>query len=133
MSERPSIADVVQESEKLQAVIKELLETHFLLPGVFHPLAYIRDAEKIECSWERRKTRLNTVAMGVSLYNKMFAERVRSLLNGHDATATDETKHALGVWEAQTTKRFPDEYDDIEYICRTLGQYLEFMNRKSQE
>jgi hypothetical protein len=71
--------------------------------------------------------------MGVSLYNKMFAERVRSLLNGHGATATDESKQALGEWEAETKKRFPNEYDDIEDVCRTLGQYLEFMNRKSQE
>lgn len=132
MSERPSIADVVQQSEKLQAVIMDLLAKHFLLPGVFHPLAYIRDAEKIEDSWAQRKSRLNTVAMGVSLFNKMFAEMVRSMLNGHDATGTDETKQAMGEWDAETRKRFPDEYDDIENICRTLGQYLEFMNRKSQ-
>ena len=132
MIERPTIVDSVISNEKLQAVIQDLLKKHFLLPGVFHPLAYIRDSEKIENAWKRNKTKLNTIAMGVSLYNEWFAEVVNSRLMGGEAAPTAETRKALRAWNLKTKKCFPSEYDDIEQICSTLGQYLEFMNRKSQ-
>ncbi|MDP2926755.1 MAG: hypothetical protein Q8N65_01305 [bacterium] len=108
------------------------MKKQFLLPGIFHPLAYIRDTDKIENAWKRNKTKLNIIAMGVSLYDDWFEEIVNSRLTGGEAAPTKETKKALSVWDSETRKCFPSEYKDIEKTCRILGQYLEFMNRKSQ-
>ncbi|OGV70909.1 MAG: hypothetical protein A2283_22055 [Lentisphaerae bacterium RIFOXYA12_FULL_48_11] len=132
MSEQPTVQEIVLNDERYQKIIQELLEKRFLMPGIFHPLAYLRDTDKIKQAWKRKKTTLNAIAMGVSLHNDFFQEVINCKLNGEDPTPMPQTKKALDTWEAEVGRLFESEFKDIEETCRTLGQYLEFMNRKSQ-
>ena len=132
MAERPTVREIVLNDERYQEIIRELLEKRFLGPGIFHPLAYLRDTDKIKQAWKHDKTKLNAIAMGVSLQNDFFQEVMNCHLNGSDPSPTRQTKKALSMWEADVEGLFETEFKDIEETCRLLGQYLEFMNRKAQ-
>lgn len=132
MSERESIVDVVEGDPNLQKVIDELGRQKFLLEGIFHPQAYLRDTDRIKTAWGKNKSRINAIAMGVSLYNDWFYEAVCSVRTNGDVIVSKETKRALEKWEREIKQKFPSDHEEIEEICKTIGQYLEFMNRKSQ-
>src|SRR6266516_2907690 len=63
--ERKTIVEVVEADGHLLEVIQRLLELKFLVPGVFHPLAYLRDTDRIESAWKKSKSKDNALAMGV--------------------------------------------------------------------
>lgn len=132
MSEKKSIVDAVSNNPKLQNIIDELKKKKFLLEGIFHPLAYLRDTDKIEVAWKRKKSRINAIAMGVSLYNEWFWEGINSVHKKGDFIVSKETKSALKRWEGKVKQESALNYEEIEKICSTIGQYMEYMNRKSQ-
>jgi hypothetical protein len=43
-----NIIEIVENDPELQAIINNMLENKLLYPGIFHPLAYLRDTDKIE-------------------------------------------------------------------------------------
>ena len=144
MEERKSIVDLVEGDSNLQKVIGELVKNEFLLPGIFDPRAYLRDTIKIETAWRKKKLRINAIAAGVSCWNELFASLVnqeiaikaqqrggvRSLKEMEEAV--EDCQKSLLKWQKEVKKIKVLDYDEIEEISSTIGQYLECMNRKSQ-
>lgn len=141
MSEAKSIVDIVNGSPTLLRTIEELKKNAFIVDGIFHPKAYLRDTERIRRAWGKKKSRTNAIAMGVSLYNDWFQEMHKSIVESRrepqlsrigDPKASRETMRALKRWQKDVARVFPSEHEEIDDTCRTLGQYMEYMNRKSQ-
>lgn len=131
-NEKKNVIDEVNESKELQSVIELMLSKRFLMPGIFQPNAYLIDEEKIQKAWKRKKSYENALAKGVCLHNDFFFEGIASVLQGRDFTVSAKTRNELEMWEAEIVSIFPNESKKIIEIARTLGQYLEVMNRKSQ-
>lgn len=132
MANEPTIRDLVRSRSDLQALLIDLLEQGFLLPGIFHYEAYLRDEDKIVSAWKADKSRLNAIALGVSLYNDFYGELVNHVLRGNEPKASEGVRRKLQRWTKTIAKLFPDEQEEITEACGLLGQYLEFMNRTSQ-
>jgi hypothetical protein len=130
LNSEPTIADLVRNRNDLQRVLRELLDRQFLLPGVFHPEAYLRNDDKILSAWRRKKTRLHAIARGLVLYNEFLREIVNHSLRGEEPVASRATQSALDRWKAAVATHLPAEQADIEDISALLGQYLEFVYRK---
>ena len=126
------ITDLVENTPELAALIEELLQRRFLLPGVFHPRAYLVDDLKIDSAATKQALWINAAAVGVALHNQFFSEVARKALQGEDPSASEETSEAVARWEKRIAKNFPDDAEARISACRNIGQYLEFMNRKSQ-
>ena len=127
-----TIIDFVMSRAELRAILDDLLEHRYLLPGIFQPRAYLRDVEQIVAAWRRQKSKINAIAMGVSIYNDFHSEIVNDALAGKDPHASAKTCKSLEKWKVEIVKHFPSDNEAIESICATLGQYLEYANRKSQ-
>ena len=127
-----TIIELVMSRSDLRDVLNELLVHDYLLPSIFQPRAYLRDVEKIKAAWRREKSKINAIAMGVSLYNDYYSEIVNDALAGKDPHASAKTCKTLEKWNVEIVKHFPSENEAIECICATLGQYLEYENRTSQ-
>lgn len=131
MIQEQTIADLIDSRPDLQALLQELVGQGFLLPGIFDPRAYLRDEDQILSAWKAEKSRLNAIALGVSLHNDLYCELVNQVLAGEDPETSAELRRSIERWTAAIAKRFPD-HEEMEANCSLLGQYLEFMNRKSQ-
>ena len=130
-----TIADLVRQDSRLQSELKELLKAKYLAPGIFHPEAYLVDTDKIERKWKMRSpssSRIPTLAVGVAIYNQFFSDVYACVAAGDDPMATPETSNWLSEWEDFVEEQFPDEAEEILASASNIGQYLEFMNRKSQ-
>lgn len=130
-----TIRDLVRQDSELQADLKSLLKEKFLAAGIFHPEAYLVDLEKIERKWKRRKkegNRTSMLAVGVAIYNQWFAEVYSSAVSGDDPMPSEETRNWLSDWEEFVEENFPDESEELLDAAAKIGQYLEFMNRRSQ-
>jgi len=132
MEERESIVDVVLNDPNLKKIVDDLVEKQFLIAVVFDSMSYIRDADAIYNAWGTSKSRLNAIAMGSSLYNQLFQEGSNSLLQGGDFSPSQEIKNDIENWKDEVKKLFVSEFNEIENIARTIGQFLEFTNRKAQ-
>ncbi|MCB4792196.1 MAG: hypothetical protein LHV68_09940 [Elusimicrobia bacterium] len=130
--QRKTVVEIVNGNPKFQSVIKEYRENKFLLEGVYHPLAYLIDADKIESAWKKNKSKINAIAQGMALYNDFFTEAMNSVLLTGDSRVSKETSGKLEKWKGVVEKLFQADYKEIEEMSSRLGQYLEFMNRKSQ-
>ena len=130
-----TIIDLVQEDAALQAELQSLLSAKYLAPGIFHPRAYLINDLQVRSRWKNRRTRsverVDFVAIGVAIYNQFFHEAYANHLSGEDATANRKITTWLSDWEREVEERFPDD-DSISDVAAKLGQYLEFINRKSQ-
>ncbi len=126
----PTIVDVVRSRPDLQAVLRELLDRQFLLPGVFHAEAYLRHDEKIVSAWRRKKSRLHAIARGLGLYSEFLREIVNHARRGEEPVATRATQATLDRWKKAVAAHLPAEHEEIEEISSLLGQYLEFVYRK---
>ena len=132
MDERRTIIDVVNNDPKLQNIIRELKEKKFLIEGVFNPQAYLRDVDKIKAAWKKEKSLKNAIALGASLYNDLFYDGMNQARITGDFKASRKTKNALEKWKKEVESELSSDYEEIEDIAGKIGQYLEFMNRKSQ-
>jgi len=130
-----TIVDLVKQDSRLQSELKELLKAKYLAPGIFHPEAYLVDTDKIDRKWKSRgrvKSRISTLAVGVAIYNQFYADVYACVAAGDDPMATPETSNWLNEWEEFVEEQYPDEAEEILASASNIGQYLEFMNRKSQ-
>lgn len=126
------IEETVRSNPVIRQAIDELLKKRFLVPGVFDPRAYLRDTERIAAAGKNQKSRINAIAMGAHLHNNLFYEITCNVLRGEDPSASKETVGSIAKWKKVLQKNFPEEHEEIEEISGLIGQYLEFMNRKSQ-
>jgi len=126
------IDETVRNDPLVRQAIDELLEKRFLVPGVFDSRAYLRDTERIAAAGKNQKLRINAIAMGAHLHNNLFYEITCDVLRGEEPEASKETLASLEKWRKKLQKNFPEEHEEIEKISGLIGQYLEFMNRKSQ-
>ena len=130
-----TIIDLVEEDAVLQTELKSLLSAEYLAPGVFHPRAYLINDLQVRSRWKNRRTqsveRVDFVAIGVAIYNQFFHEAYANYQAGEDATVNRKTTIWLSNWEREVDERFPED-DSIPDVAAKLGQYLEFINRKSQ-
>jgi hypothetical protein len=130
--ERKNIIEVVEADEGLLGIVRRMTELNFLLPGIFHPLAYLRDTNRIEAAWRRSKSMDTALAMGMHLYNDFFFEGVNATRSKGNFTVSRETRASVRQWEKAVKKLFPTESSQIVDAARKIGQYLEFRNRRSQ-
>ena len=130
-----TIIDLVEEDVALQAELQAILDAKYLAPGVFHPRAYLINDVQVRSRWKKRCTRsvkrVDLIAIGVAIYNQFFHEAYVNYLSGEDATANRNTTTWLSDWEREIEERFPGD-ESIPDVAAKLGQYLEFINRKSQ-
>ncbi|MDZ4851035.1 MAG: hypothetical protein SGI77_17245 [Pirellulaceae bacterium] len=130
-----TIADLVRQDPDLQAELKALLDEQYLATGIFHPEAFLVDLEKIKGKWKKRKkdsTRNSMLAVGVGIYNQWFAEVFACVATGEDPRPSKQTLNWLSDWEKFVEENYPNESEELQEAGRKIGQYLEFMNRKSQ-
>lgn len=130
-----TIIDLVQEDAALQAELQSLLKAKYLAPGIFHPRAYLINDLQVRSRWKNRRTRsverIDYVAIGVAIYNQYFHEAYANYQADGDDAANRKTAIWLSDREREVEERFPGD-DSIPDIAAKLGQYLEFINRKSQ-
>jgi transcription elongation factor Elf1 len=132
-----SIVEVVEQDSDLQAVVQQLLDRKFLCPGVFHPNAYLIDRDRIEAMWNGankgldKHGKLAAIAVGVAIYNDFFREVFARVMSQEEPQAEPETSEWLEEWQQYVAESFPDD-ESIEEVAGMIGQYMEFMNRKSQ-
>jgi hypothetical protein len=126
------LVHLVESDPLLQSIVGRLLKRGFLLPGVFHPLAYERDKELIESEWKVSKSEENALAMGVSVTNDYFFEGIHEVLNGNDFLVSSVSTTRLESWQKEVRALFGHQAKMIIDAATTIGQYLEFMHRKSQ-
>lgn len=130
-----NIIDLVEEDAALQTELQSLLSAKYLAPGIFHPRAYLINDVQVRSRWKNRRTRsverIDCVAIGVAIYNQFFHEAYANYRAGEDAAANRKTTKWLSDWKREVEERFPDD-DSISDVAAKLGQYLEFINRKSQ-
>ena len=130
--ESKTIIEVVETDGHLGAIIQRLLELGFLVPGPFHPRAYLRDTDRIESAWKKSKSKDNALAMGVHLNDEFFFEGVNAVRQKGDFIVSRALKAKLKHWETTVKSLFPNESGQIIEDAQRLGQYLEFKNRKAQ-
>jgi hypothetical protein len=130
--ERQTITQVVENDPHLREIIQRLLELKFLLPGIVHPSAYLRDSDRIESAWRKSKSKANAVAMGVHLNNELFFEGINAVRQKVDFTVSPDLRANLADWEKEIEKLFPNESTAIRSVAHFVGLYLEFINRKAQ-
>jgi hypothetical protein len=109
-----------------------MLKLKFLHPGVFHPLAYLRDGTRIEAAWKKAKSKDNALAMGIHLNGEFFFEGLNAIHQKGDFIVSRRTKGRLKSWEKEVKKLFPNESKEIIDAAQHIGQYLDFRNRKAQ-
>jgi hypothetical protein len=130
-----TIVALVEQDDRLREVLKELLDTRYLVTGMFHPNAYLVNIEKVEAAWRKRDTkkinRTDVIAIGTAINNQMFNELTATFLAGEEPIAKTKTLKWLSEWEKFAAMKFPD-FPECSEIAGKLGQYLEFTNRKSQ-
>jgi hypothetical protein len=126
------LVQLVESDPLLQSVLGRLLKRGFLLPGVVHPLAYVRNKEMIESEWKISKSEENALAMGVNVTNDYFFEGIHEVLNGRDFLVSSVSTTRLESWQNEVRALFGHQSKMIINAATTIGQYLEFMNRKSQ-
>ena len=135
MDGRKMITDVVYDSPNLKEIIDNLKKKKYLLEtdGIGSGNFIFKDREGIEKAYKKHKSKINILAMGTSLYSDLFFEGSCSLLKGEDfSTNTAEANNSIKRWQMDTKQYLPAEYKEVDEICRTLGQYLDFINRKAQ-
>jgi hypothetical protein len=126
------LVHLVESDPLLQSIVGRLLKRGFLLPGVSHPLAYGRNKELIESEWKVSKSEESALAMGVSVTNDYFFEGIHEVLNGSDFLVSSVSTMRLESWQKEVRALFGHQSKMIIDSATTIGQYLEFMNRKSQ-
>ena len=126
------LVQLVESDPVLQSIVGRLLKRGFLLPGVFHPLAYERNKELIESEWKVSKSEENALAMGVHVTNDYFFEGIHEVLNGRNFLVSSVSTMRLESWQTEVRALFGHQSKMIIDAATTIGQYLEFMNRKSQ-
>lgn len=126
------LVHLVETDPVLQSIVGRLLKRGFLLPGVSHPFAYQRNRELIETEWKASKSEENALAMGVSVTNDYFFEGIHEVLNGNVFLVSSVSRTRLESWQKEVKALFGHQSKMIIDAATTIGQYLEFMNRKSQ-
>lgn len=122
----------MEKSDHLHRILQEARDRGLFAPGVFDPRAYLIDEERIEEEWgSRTNDALVATAKGAALHNRFFGEVAASVTRGEDPQATSETTEQVRNWSAVVRKQFAGS-STIEEDARQIGQYLEFVNRKSQ-
>jgi hypothetical protein len=114
----------VESDPLLQSIVGRLLKRGFLLPGVFHPLAYERNKELIESEWKVSKSEENALAMGVSVTNDYFFEGIHEVLNGSDFLVSSVSTTRLESWQKEVRALFGHQSKMIIDAATTIGQYL---------
>ena len=127
-----NLVHLVESDPVLQSIVGRLLKRGFLLPGVLQPLAYERNKELIETEWKSSKSEENALAMGVSITNDYFFEGIHQVLNGRDFSVSSVATMRLDSWKKEVSAMFGHQAKTIIDAATTIGQYLEFMSRKSQ-
>lgn len=133
MGKDQTIIDIVKSRPDLRAVLDELLEHGFLLHDLVNSGEYLRDVEQIMAAWSSQKSRLNAIAVGVSILYDLHIEIVIRAFVGKDPRPPDKFFRAIEAWKAEIADHFPTDHGEIESTCATLTQYLEYANRRGGE
>ena len=130
-----TLVDLVRQDSRLQAELKELLKAKCLAPGIFHPEAYLVDTDKIERKWKLRSRSsgpYSDVGSRCRHLQSVLIRRLRRCRRRKRSNGNPGDVQLAQRVEDFVEEQFPDEDAEILASARNIGQYLEFMNRKSQ-
>lgn len=130
------IAGLIRGDLRLQSLIKDMLNRELLLSGIFHREAYLLNDLEITELWRRRKqttlSELEIVAIGMMLYNAFFGDISSVALSDEEPVPSAKVSRRLRQWKKFVQEHWSSDFTDLQMTSQLLGQYLEFMNRRSQ-